>query len=66
MVYSATACGNFSIALTFDHPDQSNSVECVLQYGLQAVQKRIDGTVATQCEREEATRARRPEILQSS
>ena len=66
MVYSATACRKSSPVLTFDHPDQGNSVEWVLQYGFQAAQKRIDGPVTTQCEREEATRARRPDMLQSS
>ena len=64
MIYSATACGKPSPALMFDHPDQGISAEWVLQYEFQAVHKRIDGTMTAQCKREEATRARRPEILQ--
>ena len=64
MVHAATECGNFSPDRMFDHPDQSNSVEWVLHYGFQAVQKRTEGTMAMLCEREEAMRARGPETLQ--
>ena len=48
MIPSATARGNSSPDLTFDHPDQSNSVERVLQYGSEAVQNQTDGTVLMQ------------------